>query len=366
MPGPSSSTRDHGLVALAAQGHAHLAARLARTSGRCRSGCGTPGSAVPRGPCTVTASPSSARRSARAGRRLGRAWPRRGRRSRAAARPASSGRGGSRDSSASSREALEMSVISRSSRLTSCFRMPSSRVARRLVLDQLQRLHRRADRGQRVADLVGDVGGEALDRLHAVRQGVGHVLQRAGEVAELVVARGDVRQGDGPGAREPHAVGRPRPAAAPAGRSAASAANEETRVDRTAMRMKGTSAAPLGGDDLVDVAGLQRQHAQHRRGRAGSGSRPTTTRPPFSAGRMPPTVSPLERAWRSRASGPARLPGRRAAAPALRQARDAKRCAPGLRAGGSGRRLHAVGGDVGVGDQLARRRRTAAPAASSG
>ena len=117
-------------------------------------------------------------------------------------------RGDSRDSSASSREALEMSVISRSSRPTSCFRMRSSRVARGAVLDQVQGLHRRADRGQRVADLVGDVGGEALDGLHAVGQGVGHVLQRAGQVAELVVALGEVGQGDGPRALQPHPVGR--------------------------------------------------------------------------------------------------------------------------------------------------------------
>ena len=45
--------------------------------------------------------------------------------------------------------------------------------AARAVLDQLQRLHRRADRGHRIAELVGHVGGEALDRLHALGQGRG-------------------------------------------------------------------------------------------------------------------------------------------------------------------------------------------------
>ena len=51
------------------------------------------------------------------------------------------------------------------------------------------------------------VGGEALDGVHPLGQRLGHVLQRAGQVAELVVALGEVGQGDGPGAR-PGAPGR--------------------------------------------------------------------------------------------------------------------------------------------------------------
>src|SRR5690606_39472067 len=47
-----------------------------------------------------------------------------------------------------------------------------------------QRLHRGAQRGQRVLEFVSDVGGETLDRLDAAVKRVGHVAQRAGKVAE--------------------------------------------------------------------------------------------------------------------------------------------------------------------------------------
>ena len=56
-------------------------------------------------------------------------------------------------------------------------------------LGQRQRLDRRAQRGQRVAQFVRDVGGEAFDRLDAGVERVGHVAQRAGQMADLV-ARG--------------------------------------------------------------------------------------------------------------------------------------------------------------------------------
>ncbi len=37
-----------------------------------------------------------------------------------------------------------------------------------------------------------DIGGEAFDRLHAVEQGAGHVAQGAGQMADFVVAVGEV------------------------------------------------------------------------------------------------------------------------------------------------------------------------------
>ena len=40
--------------------------------------------------------------------------------------------------------------------------------------------------------------------------------------------------------------------------------SEETRVTAIGDQDEGHQRQPLGGDDLVDVAGLQGQHAQHR------------------------------------------------------------------------------------------------------
>jgi hypothetical protein len=39
---------------------------------------------------------------------------------------------------------------------------------------------------------MGDVGGEALDGVHPLAERVGHVLEAASEVADLVVALGQV------------------------------------------------------------------------------------------------------------------------------------------------------------------------------
>ena len=71
-----------------------------------------------------------------------------------------------------------------------------------------QRLDRAAQRGQRVLELMRDVGGEALDRLDAVVERVGHRPQRAAEVPDLVGAVGEI--GD-LGARVARATARPRP-----------------------------------------------------------------------------------------------------------------------------------------------------------
>ena len=44
-----------------------------------------------------------------------------------------------------------------------------------VVARQRQRFHRRPQRGQRVLQFMGDVGGEHLDRLDAVIERIGHV-----------------------------------------------------------------------------------------------------------------------------------------------------------------------------------------------
>ena len=82
-----------------------------------------------------------------------------------------------------------MSLISRSRRRTSCWMIASRRAARFVAAGERQRLDGAAQRGQRVLELVGDVGGEALDRVDAVVERAGHVAQRAGEMADLVRSR---------------------------------------------------------------------------------------------------------------------------------------------------------------------------------
>ena len=64
--------------------------------------------------------------------------------------------------------------------------------ARLVGAGERQRLDGAAQRGQRVLQLVRDVGGEALDRLDAVVERVGHVAQRAGEMPDLVAAVGEI------------------------------------------------------------------------------------------------------------------------------------------------------------------------------
>ncbi len=82
-----------------------------------------------------------------------------------------------------------MSLISRSRRRTSCWMMASRRSREFVAAGERQGLDRAAQRGQRILQLVGDVGREALDRLDAVVERAGHVAQRAGEMADLVRAR---------------------------------------------------------------------------------------------------------------------------------------------------------------------------------
>src|SRR5579871_5328578 len=96
-----------------------------------------------------------------------------------------------RCSSASSRLASEMSEIRRSSRLTSCSMTPSSR-ARLLSLRASGSVSTAEQRGERVLQLMGNIGGEHLDRLDTVVERAGHVAQRAGEMADLVAAAGEV------------------------------------------------------------------------------------------------------------------------------------------------------------------------------
>ena len=186
------------------------------------------------------------------------------RRCRSAARSGRSARGRSRDSSASRREALEMSVISRSSRRTSCCSRPVSVSRWAVGLDQIGRV-------------------SSAERIE-VR---GFLISCATSAAKAVRWRPSGPTGcrswspaSGPGRRSrpcgpPGRAGRWRGPAAAAPASAAAdsritgratnrcSSSEASRFTARATRANGIRAAALGVQDLVDVAGLQRQHAQH-------------------------------------------------------------------------------------------------------
>ena len=80
-----------------------------------------------------------------------------------------------------------MSVISRSRRPTS-WRMTAISPVRLLrVVGAPQRFDGAAQGGQRVPDLVRDIGGKRLDRLHPVLEGGGHLRQRPRKGGDFVV-----------------------------------------------------------------------------------------------------------------------------------------------------------------------------------
>ena len=85
-----------------------------------------------------------------------------------------------------------MSLISRSRRLHVVLDDDMRRLRATLALGERQGLDGAAQRGQRVLQLVRDVGGEALDRLDPVVERLRHVAQRAREMADLVRAVGEI------------------------------------------------------------------------------------------------------------------------------------------------------------------------------
>ena len=64
--------------------------------------------------------------------------------------------------------------------------------ARLVGLGQRQGLDRAAQGGQRVLQLVADIGGEALDGVEPAVERLGHVAQRARQVADFVCAAREV------------------------------------------------------------------------------------------------------------------------------------------------------------------------------
>src|SRR3546814_14316135 len=72
-----------------------------------------------------------------------------------------------------------------------------------VALDAAEPLDRRADRGDRILELVRHIGGEMLARIDALAKGLRHVGQRARERADLVAAARQARDDDFARAAEP-------------------------------------------------------------------------------------------------------------------------------------------------------------------
>ena len=158
-----------------------------------------------------------------------------------------------------------MSLISRSRRRHVVLDDREQAAARFVAAGERQRLDGAAQRGQRVLELVGDVGGEALDRVDAAVEGAGHLAQRAGEMPDLVRSGGEIRDllarldasADPLGGlgKAPHRAGDG------AGEQHRQHDHDERRDEEDLQQ-----GEALGGDDLVDVAALRReqQRAAHR------------------------------------------------------------------------------------------------------
>ncbi len=130
----------------------------------------------------------------------------------------STGSNVARLSSASIRLASAISLTSRSIRWTSWTAISVNWLPQARLLDLAQGFERASQRGERVLDLVRDVGGEAFDPVDPVTQGGGHVRDRAGQHADLVAPIGHARDHALRG-RAPAARARLRaPASAAAGR----------------------------------------------------------------------------------------------------------------------------------------------------
>ncbi len=170
-----------------------------------------------------------------------------------------------RCSSASRRLASEMSEISRSSRLHVVLDHGEQARMALLRLGQRQRLDRGAQRGQRILQFMRDIGGEALDRLDAAVERVGHVAQRAGQMPDLVAAPGEIRNLDAIADAPAHplrAVGKPAHRPGDGAREQNRQHDHYTGGDKKHLQDR----KPLGFNHIVDIGALggEQQHAAHR------------------------------------------------------------------------------------------------------
>ena len=65
-------------------------------------------------------------------------------------------------------------------------------IARMTDVHPRQRFERAAQRRQRILEFVRDIGGETLNRVETVIERLGHIAQRAGQVADLVRSRSEI------------------------------------------------------------------------------------------------------------------------------------------------------------------------------
>ena len=138
-------------------------------------------------------------------------------------------------------------------------------LARLLCLGKRQRLDGGAQRGQRVLELMGDVGGEALDRFDPRVERARHVAQRPGQMADFVRALGEVRDLGAVLVAVAHALRAVRELAhRPGDRAGQQQRQHEHHGGRDQEHAHDREA--LGLHYGVDVAALRRQqqHAGHR------------------------------------------------------------------------------------------------------
>ena len=134
-----------------------------------------------------------------------------------------------------------------------------------LGLGDRQRLHRRAQRGERIFQFMGDIGGEAFDRFDPRIERAGHVAQRAGKVADLIAPAGEIgnlhARADAP-ADALGGVGQP------PHRLRDRAGKQDRKHDHHAGGDQKylDDGEPLGLHHVVDIGALRRQHqrAAHR------------------------------------------------------------------------------------------------------
>ena len=124
--------------------------------------------------------------------------------------PRSTGSNLARAISASVRAASLMSPISRSSRIDIVASDFEELLPERRVLHPLEPVDGGAERGQRILELMGHIGGEMLDIVHAVAERLAHVGHGASKQTDLVRTGGQARHVHLASSAQPHAMRRER------------------------------------------------------------------------------------------------------------------------------------------------------------
>ena len=133
-----------------------------------------------------------------------------------------------------------------------------------LGLGQRQRFHRAAQRRQRVLQLVGDVGSEALDRLDPVIERIGHVANGGGQIADFILSCREIRNFFADADASAHPLRR---VGQPVERIGYRACEQERKenIDGRRNDEHAKNRYAFRTDYLVDIAGLgrQQQYTEH-------------------------------------------------------------------------------------------------------